>query len=741
MHASATSLHHRGNSSLSRLPLQRYNTNLPGPAPSFIPPVNGFPSNYPLNAQQDMHPLYSPQFAYGPYTQQPSFGNLSQYATTINNVQHFYPQQQSPATAPLFDFASNPTSVQPSAPASSSSSSDQSRQAIGQDSDRLNVQTAAAGNQSFTPTNPPPISDIAPRILVCEPGQGEVTGGLMVNIRGHGFIPGVQVLFDGIAATETICHDQSRLICTVPPAAKAGPVPVSCNLPGAHSDAMFTYIDSTDRDEVMLALGTLEAKSQGLQGRAALDLANQRLHKEKDYAGFRFGNGAGPTDGSLESSLMHVLDLIDMDGSPHVADFDLQGSNGHALLHFGAFKGQYRFIAGLLARSANPNIRDLNGMTPMHLAVMQKQPKVVRKLRASGADPGLRSLAGYLPVDMAPNKEMLKLFDVLETELPSSVCPTPLSLSRRGSTGSQRPSRDPYLWDRPGANLYNSEDEDDADDYSTDRTESLCIPAVAPKITSRRSSFKLQDDSKETETVTHEKLLSSTDTAQMIQRIQRTWQSFQEAVHNFEGLGFTAQFQNMQAAMQGWPLPVPAFHSPFRPMSPNLQANEMIRRWSPFAQQSWSSEATDMDDKTKDTVPAKKTEAWGNFLDRIPSLGLSPPSYDEVCPGGSKQQPTSLDVKKQSEKQAQVDAMFNNAAEARFGSPNTTVVQTKATPFPKTITPRVRNDKRFLFWWLPLLFTLAYFLFGSPLSALPTIVEPVVSFARDLVPARIVGDL
>lgn len=101
MHASASSLHHRGNSSLSRLPLQRYNTNLPGPAPSFIPPVNGFPNNYPLNAQQDMHPLYSPQFASGPCTQQPSFGNLSQYATTINNVQHFYPQQQSPATAPL----------------------------------------------------------------------------------------------------------------------------------------------------------------------------------------------------------------------------------------------------------------------------------------------------------------------------------------------------------------------------------------------------------------------------------------------------------------------------------------------------------------------------------------------------------------------------------------------------------------------------------------------------------------
>ena len=571
----------------------------------------------------------------------------------------------------------------------------------------------------------------------------------MVNIRGQGFVPGVQVLFDGIAATETICHDQSRLICTVPPAAKAGPVPVSCNLPGAYSDAIFTYIDSTDRDEVMLALGSLEAKSQGLQGRAALDLASQRLRKEKDYAGLRLGNGAGLTEGSLESSLMHVLDLIDMDDSPHVADFDLQGSNGHGLLHFGAFKGQYRLISGLLARGADPNLRDLNGMTPMHLAVMQKQAKVVRKLRASGADPGLRSLAGYLPVDMAPDREMLKLFDVLEVELPSSICPTPLSVSRRGSTESRQPSKNPHLLAHPVADLYDSEDNDNDNDnaYDTDRTESLCIPAVRSKVASRRGSFRLQNENKktETETVTQEKLLTSTDTAQMIQRIQRTWQSFQDAVQNFEGPGFTAHLHNVQAAMQGWPLPVPAFSSSFpssfRPTSPTIQANEMLRRWSPFTQPSWWSEAIEVDGRTKDAVSAKKSEAWGSFLDRIPSLGLSPPSYDEACPAGSKRQPSASYAAKDFDKQAQVDTSSDNVAEERFGSPNRTAVQSKAMSTPRIIAPRVRNDKRFLFWWLPLLFTLAYFLLGSPLTALSSLAESGVSFARGLVPARIIGEL
>lgn len=760
-----TSSHQMSKPSLHRMPLQRHSTNVSSLS-SFVPPSHDSSSNTLHSNQHGVQSAHPPKSGYDTYMQQPAAGNFAQHATTINNIQNFYSDPQRPTRAPLFQFASNSASIHASAPTSDSSSSAHSGQAIERVFGAGNAQIAAQG--FITPNQGPPhVQNTAPMVFTCEPGQGELTGGYMVNIRGQGFARGPTVLFGGIAATETIFIDSTRLIATAPPALKAGPVHVVYNFAGARSDAAFTYIDSTDRDEALLALRALDVKKWGRQRCALLSLTGQPVQAETSPADSHFGNGAGLTEQTLESSLMHVLDLIDMDDSPHIADFDLQASNGQGLLHFGAFKGQYNFVSGLLARGSNPNLRDLNGMTPMHLASMKNQAKVVRKLRVSGADPGLRSLAGHLPVDMAPDKEMLKLFDILEAELSSckSTCTTPLSVSRRGSTASGRPSKGASVRNERAPDLYDSEDDDAAS--LSERLGSLSLQAIGTRLSSRRSSFKLETDDENARTVTAEPSITSTDAVQMIQRvqkawqslqeavqnfegqrIQRTWQSFQDAMQNFEGPGFTTQFQSMQSAMQGWPLPVPAFPSSFRPTHSNKQAHEMFRRWSPFAQQPWTTEPVGAGDKVTTAANAvKKPEAWTTLFDRIPSFGLSPPSYDEACPPGRrKQQPNSATLKAASEMRAHVDSVFDNAAEASFGpasnasaivSSNSNSNERKpASPAPpQVVRARVRNDKRFLFWWLPLLFTLAYFLFGSPLSTIPRVAELVFGFVvRDFGP-------
>ena len=669
--------HPRGSSSLSRLPLQRYHTNLSGPVSATAVPYHDAHGDGQMLLQSPVSSYYAPQPMHNQY-----MGNFSQ-SMTINNVRNYYPPQPNPTVQTRFENASIPSSVQPSTAPSSSSSSQHSRP----------IPQIVNGVHNV-PANDVDIAYLVPTLLSCEPDQGEVTGGSFVEIHGRHLMEGSDIYFGGVRAIETFFAGEKRLLCKVPPSTRAGAVPLSLDYPGACSEATFTYTDNTDREEAVLALKTLSTK-RGPTDRRAMDPVGNLSQRASELMHLGFEHGNNTAGHTFESSLLHVLDMTDWDDSPYVADFDLQRPTGQGLLHFAAFKGQYRFLAGLLARGANPNLRDSNGMTPMHLAAMQKQLRIVRKLRTSGADPGLRSLAGHLPVDMAPNREMLRLFDTLENELPVSICPTPLSVSRRGSSASRQPSRGRQIEIDVYNGLSHSGYEDS--DSSSRSSKPLCLPTVAPKIRSRRSSLKMHEELQATGVITDEKMLSSyLDTAQVVQSFQRTLQSVSDAVQKFQAPGLAAQIQNMQAAVQGWPLP-----STFRPVSPSLQGHETA-------------------------VSAKMVEAWGNLRDRIPSFGLSPPSYDEACPAEGKQ--PEMDLKAAAEKQAQVDAVFDGAAEARFGdSCKQTNAQRELSAPPMKITrkAKVRNDKRFWFWWLPLLFLLALLLFGPPLTSMFSVIEPV----------------
>ncbi|KAH6681253.1 hypothetical protein EV126DRAFT_515527 [Verticillium dahliae] len=82
------------------------------------------------------------------------------------------------------------------------------------------------------------------------------------------------------------------------------------------------------------------------------------------------GFGGGNTySTSTESQLLKCLELIDLDDVPGASSRS-QEDTGQAMLHFGCSLGYHRFVAGLLARGANPDLRDKGGFTPMHMAAI-----------------------------------------------------------------------------------------------------------------------------------------------------------------------------------------------------------------------------------------------------------------------------------------------------------------------------------------------------------------------------------
>ena len=97
-----------------------------------------------------------------------------------------------------------------------------------------------------------------------------------------------------------------------------------------------------------------------------------------------------------------------MDESPHPPKFNLKRSNGATMLSMACSLGYTRFAAGLLARGANPDVRDNSGFTPLMMAAMHGHAQIVRRLILRGADPMTRSLRGYLAEELASSPEVVE---------------------------------------------------------------------------------------------------------------------------------------------------------------------------------------------------------------------------------------------------------------------------------------------------------------------------------------------
>ncbi|KAI1506558.1 hypothetical protein F5X99DRAFT_7953 [Biscogniauxia marginata] len=338
-------------------------------------------------------------------------------------------------------------------------------------------------SMGMTSTRAPP-----PMIYKIIPGEGPKSGGVEVTILGSGFTNGgLEVMFGEQRAATTTFWGETSLVCLLPPSPSAGVVPVSIKHPGVAAQHIFSsnqqpqplfrYVDDDEHRLIRTALTVLGNKLGGKITDVA-DIARNIIYGP--------GNGGswGPsTSGpggqapgnnfslekdskeSVETGLLRVLELIDLDDSANKARINLRRSSGQTMLHLACSLGLIRFVAGLLSRGANVGIRDKGGFTPLHMAAMNDHPEIVRRLIMKGADPNMRSLSGLTPADVARSNDVLRVLRRIESHSRSR---SGGSLhSRVNSANSLR-----SLWDRPSlTQAHRDEFMSDGGDSSTKDSE------------------------------------------------------------------------------------------------------------------------------------------------------------------------------------------------------------------------------------------------------------------------------
>ncbi|KAK7746927.1 SPT3 Dosage dependent suppressor of Ty-induced promoter mutations-like protein [Cytospora paraplurivora] len=252
------------------------------------------------------------------------------------------------------------------------------------------------------------------------PNEGPMTGGIEVTILGSGFCNGLEVIFGDTKATTTTFWGEQALHCLLPPYHVAGTVPVTLRGPNgqpqlraslrAGPQATFTYKDDSENHLLRLALNVLSGKLTG-----HTDDIRGFVNRIIDSSGGNNLNGAGFSGGptgynmNLETQLLKVLDLLDMDDSTNRARLNLRRKTGQTMLHLSCVLGQHRFTAGLLVRGANPNVQDIGGYTPLHYAAMHNHPELVRRLIQHKADPTLKTRNGLLASDVATTRDVIRV--------------------------------------------------------------------------------------------------------------------------------------------------------------------------------------------------------------------------------------------------------------------------------------------------------------------------------------------
>ncbi|CAG8943673.1 unnamed protein product [Penicillium salamii] len=261
------------------------------------------------------------------------------------------------------------------------------------------------------------------------PSEGSITGGTEVTLLGSGFYPGMEVVFGDTLATTTTFWGDKCLNCLTPPALQPGLVSVVFKHEHPifgqvqqHQTLMpkqqlfFRYVDDRELQMYRLALNILGQKlgSQADAFQTARQIMgsdpNAFFNMQADMQGNNSSGGQQrqvpglDTQGKLsdmDSKMLTYLEFLDLDDSPRPPRYNSRSTTGQSLLHFAASLGLTRFVAGLLARGANPDVQDNVGNTPMHLAALNGHAHIVHRLRLTGANANSRSVRGFTPADLA----------------------------------------------------------------------------------------------------------------------------------------------------------------------------------------------------------------------------------------------------------------------------------------------------------------------------------------------------
>lgn len=256
------------------------------------------------------------------------------------------------------------------------------------------------------------------QILKVVPPEGPMSGGIEVTVLGSGCCRDLDVFFGDTKATTTTFWGDSTLTCILPPYHQSGPVHVTVRGTNgqtqtlSRSPPIFIYKDETQDQLRDLAIDVLARKMMGKMANVkefVTRIIGEHGMTDASVNGGGFSGSAPGYNLNLETKLLKVLDLMDMDDSLNKARLNMSRKGGlQTMLHLSCALGFYRFTAGLLARGAKPDVQDVCGYTPLHYAAMHNHPELVRRLIQHKADPTLRTTAGLLASDVATTRDVIR---------------------------------------------------------------------------------------------------------------------------------------------------------------------------------------------------------------------------------------------------------------------------------------------------------------------------------------------
>lgn len=561
----------------------------------------------------------------------------------------------------------------------------------------------------------------SPTIHKLIPSEGPKAGGIEVTCLGSGFYQGLEVMFGESLATTTTYWGENSLVCLLPPALRAGTVPVTFkhqfqqqqqlsfvrfpSPPLPKPQTLFKYVDDDEQELMRQALLIVSQKMNGDvndAGQVARWIVSNSNAGQGSWSGNEQGgghqrqatNGQSYLAGTLdcEGAVLKCLELIDLDESPFPAHLNMRKLNGQTVVHLAASLGYLRLVAGLLARGANPDSRDKNGMSPMHMAALNGNAQIVRRLRVAGGDSTMRSLLGYTPADMATSQAVL---DAVETlSLPRSRSADPRSMLLAGSMVNSS-----YLAPSASAEaaLEDEDSSEEGDDEDSDDSEA--VPNMGPMPTqqwehSRRNSATVPPALATPELESnHGYMYAVAAMAAWRDQIATQLQQLQQSVN------FT--LPNLPALP---PLPT----LPPMPNLPDYQVYPMVRRFSPFVphrhSRPSSSAGSHTDSKEQDSN-------WWEFL----TGGNSPPAYEEIYPTGARE---DMNIKTASAVRAAADAAADQKCSTVYDSStlvagsshwHTVDLTTKQGEELKLVqrknVKRLGNDSKLFYIWVSCLYT------------------------------------
>lgn len=509
------------------------------------------------------------------------------------------------------------------------------------------------------------------------PAEGSTTGGTEVTLLGSGFYPGMEVVFGDTLATTTTFWGDKCLNCLTPPALQPGTVPVvfkhehptlgqgmqNHSQPLIPRQLSYRYVDDRELQMYRLALGVLGQKlrnpadafqtAQQIMGGDPSNLWNIQNNFQGNSGGHQRQvpgmNNVQSDMSDLDSKMLTYLEFIDLDDNPRPPKFNTRCASGQTLLHLASSLGLTRFVAGLLARGADPDTQDNNGNTPMHLAALSGHAHIVHRLRLAGADAKLQSIREFTPADLATTLASYQ----------AALIPARHYRSRSaGSTpspGRQRRSRSVSVNSFSGSSSpvrsvdYSVDDSTDSgDDQVESRTgHGLRSSKSHPNLKSVFSSSHSKQESLKEDNV--EKIAKTTEPSEDTRGFSppaalEDWRNQLAAQINQFHQSVNRAFPNLPA--------LPAL--PPMPALPDYQAHPMMRRITSLVPQ-----------RPATPWPASiSTEGWWDLL----RGNQSPPAYEELYPKPEAETDEDYSVKKSSVVQAAADTALDQHFERQGSS-------------------------------------------------------------------------